>query len=99
MITTFSLISGMELIADVISEYESTYTLKDPAQLALQENEDGGMGIMIAAYMPYAIDTITLNKSAVAACCIPVEALSEEYKSRFEEPPLIQVPGSKKIIL
>jgi hypothetical protein len=99
MITTFSLISGMELIADVISETEATYALKDPAQVALQENEDGSMGIMIAAYMPYAIDTITLNKSAVAAYCTPVEALAEEYKSRFEEPPLIQVPGSKKIIL
>lgn len=98
-IKVFSLISGAELIAEVISEFDSTYILGNPAHIDLHQNEDGSMGISVAAFMPYAADNISLNKSSVSAYCTPVEALAAEYKSRFEEPPLIQVPSTKKLII
>ena len=98
-IKAFTLISGVEIISEISQETETSYFTKNPAIMALQENEDGGMGIMIAAFQPYADGLSELHKCSISATCVPVEALAEEYKSRFEEPSLIQVPGSKKLIV
>ena len=53
---------------------------------------------MIAQFLPYAEGDITVFKSALVTVGIPAQALVDEYNSKFEEQPLIQVPD-KKIIL
>ena len=94
----FKLVSGEELLANVVAEYAFQFTLSNPAQIAIQPKEDGSIGLMIAQFLPYAEGDITVFKSALVTVGIPAQALVDEYNSKFEEQPLIQVPD-KKIIL
>lgn len=94
----FKIVSGEELLANVVDEDSVSYTISNPAQIAIQQKEDGKIGLMIAQYMPYAEGDVILFKSAIATVGTPAEGLVAEYNSKFEEQPLIQVPD-KKIIL
>ena len=94
----FKLVSGEELLANVVDEDAVSYTLSNPAQIAIQPKEDGSIGLMIAMFMPYADGDITLFKSAIITVGNPAQGLVAEYNSKFEEQPLIKVPD-KKIIL
>lgn len=94
----FKIVSGEELLANVVDEDAVSYTISNPAQIAIQQKEDGKIGLMIAQYMPYAEGDVILFKSAIATVGTPAEGLVAEYNSKFEEQPLIQVPD-KKIIL
>ena len=74
----FKLVSGEELLANVVDEDAFQFTLSNPAQIAIQPKEDGSIGLMTVG--------------------IPAQALVDEYNSKFEEQPLIQVPDKKIII-
>lgn len=97
-IKVFKLISGEEVLSEVGDETEVSYALFNPAQIAIQPKEDGTMGIMVAAFQPYAEGAIILYKSAIATSCVPAEGLSNEYKAKFADEPVIQVPDRKIII-
>ena len=97
-ILAFRLLSGDEVISIIASETETTYELENPAQIATQMTESGKIGLMIAAFQPYAETNITLNKRAIASICIPAQGLADEYKSKFEES-LIITPPTQKIIV
>lgn len=94
----FKMSSGEELLANVVDEDAFSFTLENTAQIAIQPKEDGTIGLMIAQFMPYAEGNVTIFKSAIMAVGKPADGLVAEYLSKFEEPPLIQVPD-KKIIL
>lgn len=97
-ILAFRLLSGDEVISIIAAETDTTYELENPAQIATQMTESGKIGLMIAAFQPYAESNVTLNKHAVASICVPAEGLAQEYKSKFEES-LIITPPSQKIIV
>lgn len=94
----FKLVSGEELLANVVDEDAFQYTLSNPAQIAIQPKEDGSIGLMIAQFLPYAEGDITVFKSALITVGNPAKALVDEYNSKFEEQPLIQIPDKKIII-
>ena len=99
----FKLVSGEELLANVVDEDAFQFTLSNPALIAIQQKEDGNLGMVIAQFMPYSEGDITIFKSALMAVGIPAEGLVAEYENRFEEAeveaePLIQVPDRKIII-
>lgn len=94
----FKLVSGEELLANVVDEDAFQFTLSNPAQIAIQPKEDGKLGMVIAQFMPYSEGNITVFKSAIIVVGTPAEGLVAEYNSKFEEQPLIQVPDKKIII-
>lgn len=97
-IKIFKLVSGEEILSTVVEETETSFILENPSQIAVQPREDGSMGLVVAAFMPYSKDTVTINKFAVSASCYPAEGLANEYKAKFTDEPLIQVPDRKIII-
>jgi hypothetical protein len=97
-IKIFKITSGEEILSEVDAEYDSCFMLKNPAQVAINPKEDGTMGLMVAAFMPYASEPITLYKSSIVAVCTPAEGLANEYKSKFTDEPVIEVPSRKIII-
>jgi hypothetical protein len=97
-IEIFKIISGEEILSEVVTFTPEYYTLKNPAQIAINPKEDGTMGIMVAAWMPYAEEHIRLYTSAIVSKCFPAEGLANEYKTRFTDDPVIQMPDRKIII-
>lgn len=97
-ILAFRLLSGDEVISIIADETDNTYELENPAQIATQMTESGKIGLMIAAFQPYAESNVTLNKHAVASICVPAEGLASEYKAKFEESLIITPPPSKIIV-
>ena len=81
-VKVFKMINGEELIAEIHNYYDTTVELKNPAQIMLQRTE-GGMGVGIAPYMPYANGNIQLYKNAIAADCDPDQNLVNEYNRIF----------------
>ena len=81
-VKVFKMINGEELIAEIFNYYDSTVELKNPAQIVLQRTE-GGMGVGIAPYMPYASGNVHLYKNAIAAECEPDQNLVNEYNRIF----------------
>lgn len=97
----FKLVSGEELLANVIDEDAFQFTLSNPAQIAIQPKEDGSLGIMIAQFLPYVDGEITIFKSALVSVGNPIQGLVDEYNSKFEEPEsesLIKIPERKLIL-
>jgi hypothetical protein len=94
----FKIVSGEELLADIVEEDAFRYVISNPAQIAVQPKEDGSMGLMIAQYMPYSEGDVIIFKSAIVSIGTPAEGLVTEYQSRFQEESLIQVPNNKIII-
>ena len=82
MIKVFKLINGEELISEVKSNTDGTYTLESPASIMMQQTERG-MGVGVAPYMPYAVGDIILNNTAVAAVADPDPRMENEYRRVF----------------
>lgn len=94
----FKIVSGEELLANIVEEDAFRYVISNPAQIAIQQKEDGSIGLMIAQYMPYSEGDVIIFKSAIVSIGTPAEGLVSEYLSKFEEKSLIQVPDKKIII-
>ena len=81
-IKVFKMISGEELIAEVINNLPTTKTLKEPAVIVMQKTEKG-IGVGMMPYMPYVSGNVTLNNSAIAAEGDPDVKLVNEYSRLF----------------
>lgn len=81
-VKVFKMINGEEIIGEVIKSFDAFYEVKNPAQIMLQRTE-GGMGVGIAPYMPYATGNINLYGTAISADCIPDQNLINEYNRIF----------------
>jgi hypothetical protein len=64
----FKMINGEVIMADIVSEDfgQGHYVVNEPASVMLQER-DGGMGVGIAPYMPYAEGKVKIRLNAIAA--------------------------------
>jgi len=76
------MISGEEIIGNIVSSDSSKYEIKNPAQIVLQRTETG-MAVAMAPYMPYADGNINLYSTAIAADCSPDIKLVNEYNKLF----------------
>jgi hypothetical protein len=83
MIKVFKMISGEELIAEVLDTSGSdAYELKSPATIIVQQTEQG-VGVGLAPYMPYVTGNVYLNKSSVASHGTPEIKMENEYSRIF----------------
>ena len=58
-VKAYRLISGEDIIADVDIEIDG-YTFKNPAQIVMQQTQDGRVGAAFAPFAPYAKDNKVL---------------------------------------
>jgi hypothetical protein len=82
-VKVFKLLNGEELIADVSSSSDAGYHLDQPAQIMMQQNEEGKVGVGLAPYMVYVEGKVYLNKTAIAAEGEPVIQMRNEYSRLF----------------
>jgi hypothetical protein len=81
-IKVFKLISGEELISEVVNNLPTMKTLKEPAVIVMQKTEQGvGLGMM--PYMPYVSGNVILSIHAIAAEGDPDVKLVNEYNRLF----------------
>jgi hypothetical protein len=80
----FKMINGEVIMADIVSsDYGSGYyVVNEPASVMLQER-DGGMGVGIAPYMPYAEGRVNIRLNAIAAEADADQKLANEYNRLF----------------
>jgi hypothetical protein len=80
----FKMINGEVIMADIVSEDfgQGHYVVNEPASVMLQER-DGGMGVGIAPYMPYAEGKVQIRLNAIAAEADADQKLANEYNRLF----------------
>ena len=80
----FKMINGEVIMADIVSEDfgQGHYVVNEPASVMLQER-DGGVGVGIAPYMPYAEGKVTIRITAIAAEADADQKLANEYNRLF----------------
>lgn len=77
------LVSGEDIIADV-RIYDDYYGLTNPAQIVIQQTEDGKVGAAFAPFAPYAKDgKIRIFKHAIAGEMEIDVKLENEYNRIF----------------
>jgi len=82
-VVVFKMINGEELIGEVFNHYDQTIVLKKPAQIMVQQNAQGQMGVGLAPYMPYVEGNVSIYRSAIAAEGDPVDQMKNEYNRLF----------------
>lgn len=82
-VKVLKMINGEVIIGEIVSETESTYTVKAPASVMLRENEAGQVGVGMAEYMPYASGDVTIRISAIASESNVDQNLVNEYNRLF----------------
>ena len=78
----FKMINGEVMMGDVTDDNPEYYIVNEPATVLLQER-DGGVGVGIAPYMPYAEGKIKIRTTALAAEGDPDQKLVNEYNRLF----------------
>ena len=80
----FKMINGEVIMADIVREElgQGYYVVNEPASVMLQER-DGGMGVGIAPYMPYAEGKVNIRLNAIAAEADADQKLVNEYNRLF----------------
>jgi hypothetical protein len=78
----FKMINGEVMMGDVTDVNPEYYIVTEPASVMLQER-DGGVGVGIAPYMPYAEGKISIRTTAIAAEGDPDQKLVNEYNRLF----------------
>jgi hypothetical protein len=82
-VKVFKLLNGEELISEVTAGSDAGYFLDKPAQIMMQQNEEGKVGVGLAPYMVYVEGKVYLNKTAIAAEGEPVIQMRNEYSRLF----------------
>ena len=80
----FKMINGEVIMADIVREElgQGYYVVNEPASVMLQER-DGGVGVGIAPYMPYAEGKVNIRLNAIAAEADADQKLVNEYNRLF----------------
>lgn len=76
------MISGEELIAEVVKSNDVEYSLKNPSTIVLQQTQQG-VGVGLAPYMPYSSGLVFLNRRAIASEAEPDTNMVNEYNRIF----------------
>jgi hypothetical protein len=92
-VKVFKLINGEDLIGEVSIEYTDYIVLNSPAQIVLQQTQQG-VGVGLAPYMPFVEGDLKILKTAIAAEGIPKLEMSNEYSRIFGSGIQIATAGS-----
>jgi hypothetical protein len=80
----FKMVSGEDVISNVVGESDEFFELEKPATLIIQPSQDGRMGMYSMPYMPYSDGgTIRVRKTAVASIANPDYNITNDYNQRF----------------
>ena len=83
-ITIFRLISGQEIIGELISDNETSYKVKNPLNLVATFNGEGGLDVQLGGLLVLGKeDFIELNKNVISYPYAPVEDLEQNYRKQF----------------
>jgi len=77
------LASGEEVLGEVVSETEKFLKLKNPVVVALQQTNDGRMGMGFLPFMPYVREPITISLDKVLVLEEVDENMRNQYNSVF----------------
>lgn len=94
-VQAFKLISGEDVITDVVKEDAATITVKSPAVIVIQQNGNGQMGVGLQPFAPLADGDVTLFKTALSASFEVEVNIKNEYSRIFGSGIVIanQMPG------
>lgn len=81
-IKVFKMISGEEIIGEVIRRLDDSLEMKKPATIILQQTAQG-VGVGLAPYMPYASGNIYLMRNAIASEADVETNMVNEYNRVF----------------
>ena len=80
-IKIYKLLSGEELIADMIEDTD-TITAKNAVSIVYQQTEKG-LGAGLAPFMPYVEDPVVIQRSAIASSGAPNRDMLNQYNKIF----------------
>jgi len=86
MIKCFQVVTGHDIIGDVIEENDQHYVIKEPAAVHLvpNQNQASTFGIAMIPFMPYAeFSKITVKKEAIAIELEPSMEMRNNYNKMF----------------
>ena len=86
MIICFQVVTGHDIVGDVVEETNEHYVIKEPAAVHLvpNENQRGTFGIAMIPFMPYAeFSKITVKKAQIAIELEPTMELRNNYNKMF----------------
>jgi hypothetical protein len=81
-IAIFKLVSGEEMIGEVVSLADNTFVVKNSAVVMLQRTEQG-MGVALMPYMPYCEGNISFYKDSLVAEGEPSQNMVNEYNRLY----------------
>lgn len=92
------LITGEEIMCDIVSQDNFTYTIKNPLLIMLAPGPGGQPQVATGPWVPFGEvekTTITIGRNAVVAQYTPKEQFVTAYKAQFSG---LLLPESAKII-
>lgn len=83
-VKAFKLITGEDVIADVIADFDNVLVAKNPAVVIMQRSEDGRIGVGLQPYVPFAKDgKLEFYKHALSATFEVETQMVNEYNRIF----------------
>lgn len=77
------LISGEDIITDIVKEEAEYFVLKSPSVVVMQQTADGKVGVGLQPYAPLAEGSVTLYKSSLSAKFEVNVQIENEYNRIF----------------
>lgn len=81
----FKLISGEELLATVLEDEETSFTVEKAVSLVYSSVEGKGMVTNFAPFFPYSDGPIVLMKQSVSCISQIQDKVKEEYRKIFSD--------------
>lgn len=81
----FKLISSEEVLATILDENETEFTIEKAIALVYSPVEGKGMAASFTPFIPYCIGSIALMKHSVSCVSTPQEKIKEEYRRAFSD--------------
>jgi hypothetical protein len=82
-VKALKLVSGEDIIAEIVNGDTSVLILKNPAVIVVQRSEGGQMGVGLQPYTPFAEGYVTLYKTSLIAEFDTDMNLANEYNRIF----------------
>lgn len=90
------LITGEEIMCDIVSQDNFTYTIKNPLLIMLAPGPGGQPQVATGPWVPFGeVDNIEISRTAVVAKYSPKKIFLDAYKTQFSG---LMLPESTKII-
>lgn len=82
-IVALKMLTGEDLIVDIVTEQDKYFTVKAPALIIIQQNGNGEVGVGMQPYAPMASGNVDIYKSALSAYYEVDMQVQNEYSRLF----------------